>query len=104
VLIADNTSLLYEMLYLGRKVVALNAPWYRRDVEHGLRFWEHAPPGQVDNAAELVEQIDADFPDRLGQIVERELAISGHVYGTAVSDGLDGLRAATWLTTHLGGM
>lgn len=57
VIVADNTSVLYEACAVGNQTVVLNAPWYRRNIEHGLRFWSHPPGPQIDNPGQLVETI-----------------------------------------------
>lgn len=95
VLIADNTSLMYEMGYLWRNVVALNAPWYRRDVEHGLRFWSCLPSTVCDGPSSLL-QVIAD-----GGLERATFDAAGQAYGGGVSDGGDGVRAATWVTARV---
>lgn len=74
VYVCDNSSSLYEFAATGRPVVVLDiptnrtGPGYRRDVHHGLRFWEAADVGvRIDDPADLAAAVRtalADAPER----------------------------------------
>jgi hypothetical protein len=57
VYVVDNSSTMMEFAAAGRPVVALNAPWYRKHVNHGLRFWDYIPGPQVDEGRFLAPTI-----------------------------------------------
>lgn len=80
--VCDNSSTIYEAAALDIPVVLMNAPWYRRDVHHGLRFWEELPGPMVNNASEIpraLEQAAEWYPDRQ-DTTER---IYGQIEGSA---------------------
>jgi len=77
VYVTDNSSTLYEFAATGRPVVVLNAPWFRRDVEHGLRFWQASGVGvNVDQPERLPAGIDAALADDESTRCNREAALS----------------------------
>lgn len=59
----DNSSSLFEFAATGRPVIVLNVPQYRRNVEHGLRFWAAATVG-----------VNVDVPQRLLSAVAEAIA------------------------------
>lgn len=62
----DCSSTLYEFLVTGKPVVILNAPEFRRDVRHGIRFWEYTDIGpQVNDPWLLLPALRrlVNFPD-----------------------------------------
>lgn len=98
VLVADNTSAMYEAAACGLGVVALNAPWYRRDVEHGLRFWSHVPGRMADDAIEVVPLVNAT-----NDAIDRQLRADATAHAYAYLDGRASERAATAIMEAISG-
>lgn len=76
VYVCDNSSTLFEFAATGRPVVVLNSRWYRKHVNHGLRFWDAAAVGlQVDRPAQLVDTVRRALEDPPEQQTAREAAL-----------------------------
>ena len=64
VYICDNSSTIFEFASIGKPVILLNPPHYRKHQHHGLRFWSHADIGdQVHNVQELLVAIKRSLVD-----------------------------------------
>lgn len=75
--ICDNSSTIFEFAATGRPVVLLNAPWYRKHIHHGGRFWEWSTVGvQVDDPDRLAEAVSCSLVDPTGLREERARVIS----------------------------
>lgn len=86
VLVADNTSMQAEFMSLGRGVVFLNHPNYRKDVAHGGRFWiwPNRSGCQIDTGTAL-QSLDLDTVPKS----------TWHPY--AFADGRASQRVSSWL-------
>jgi hypothetical protein len=97
VYVCDNSSSLFEFAATSRPVVVLNANGYRRDVSHGLRFWDAASVGvNVDRPADLLAGIERALEMRPEDVAAREAALDV-VYG--VRSGSAQLAAAAIRST-----
>jgi hypothetical protein len=87
-IVVDNSSMGFEFAALGRAVVWLNAPSYRRFVNHGLRFWDAVDTGvQCDRPQ--------DLPERLEEALSRPPASEDLIHRVyTYTDGLSAQRAA----------
>jgi hypothetical protein len=99
VYVCDNSSTIYEAAAVGIPVVIMNSPRYRRDVEHGLRFWEAADVGpNADRAGELPARIAEALDPSPVQKAATERALD-LVY--TVRDGTSTARAIDAIQKHV---
>jgi hypothetical protein len=83
VYVCDNSSSMFEFAATGRPVVVLNEPvglqpnrGYRREVAHGLRFWDAAGVGpNVWAPAELLPAVERAMECRPEDVAAREAAL-----------------------------
>jgi len=81
VLVIDNSSIMYEAASLGMKVIVLESPEWRKNVNHGLRFWDLAdvgptvtPQGSLVNA--LNETQEQKWEDKRAEIAAQVYSIA----------------------------
>jgi hypothetical protein len=76
VYVNDASSTLFEFAATGRPVVVMNPDHYRRNVIHGLRFWEAATVGvQATPKTGLIDPVAEALRDKAAQRAAREKAL-----------------------------
>jgi hypothetical protein len=99
VYVCDNSSTIFEASAVGIPVVLMNSPRYRREVEHGVRFWEAADIGpNANRAAELPRRIAEALNPSPEQQAATERAVN-LIY--SVRDGSSTIRAVEAIQTHV---
>lgn len=91
VYVCDNSSTLFEFASLGRPVVCINGSRYRRDIHHGLRFWDAVPGLQAETAHPIGPVIEWALLDPPEVRADRAHAV-GRAY--VACDGRAAERAA----------
>lgn len=75
--VVDNSSTIYEFAITTKPVIILNNPFYRRDVNHGLRFWELSDIGlHCNSLRDLRDNIDFIIDnggDKMSNVRKREI-------------------------------
>lgn len=100
----DNSSTGPEAVSCGLGLVWMNAPWYRREVHHGQRFWNwerEARVPSVDGPEDLVPALLRAL-ERRDEDVEAWEALAGTVY--AHRDGKTAQRAAEAIREAVGAL
>lgn len=95
----DVSSTMYEAAAAGLQVVALNQPGYRRNINHGLRFWELVPGLQCDHPGDLGDTLAQAITAPPEAEWARRRAVA-HVYPRLGPDGSQ--RAADALVEWAG--
>lgn len=102
VYVCDNSSTMFEFASTGRPVVVLNDRIYRRDVEHGLRFWEASALGphvrwQDESLEPAITRALSDSPEA------REARRAAVALAYARVDGRATDRAVAAILEHVAG-
>lgn len=99
VYVNDASSTLFEFASTGRPVVVMNTSFYRRNVNHGLRFWEAASVGvQVGPKDDMLAAVRRALADPPAQQAARERALDlVYAYRTGAAE-----RAAAVLVDWAG--
>lgn len=87
-LVADNTTMIYEAAALDLPVIVMNPSMYRKGTHHGLRFWDMIPGPQANSPDEIPELVANElmYPDNWA--AERK-QITDQVYGRNPFNQLD---------------
>lgn len=99
VYVCDNSSTIFEFASIGKPVVLLNPPMYRKNVRHGLRFWTYAGIGpNAHNSREMLEGIRMAMHETREDRINRKQMIDEIYYFT---DGNATERAAEAILSYI---
>lgn len=94
VLVADNTSALFEWAATDRPVTLLNSTRYRRGVRHGMRFWDASVMGlQVDEPDRLPDAVHMSLVDPPGVRLARREVVRGVYAGDGAAAAAEAIAA-----------
>ena len=97
----DSSSTLYEFSCTDRPVVILNAPWFRKNVNFGIRWWDYTDIGpQCDNPADLVNKIKESLADKTKYAPCRRKAVE-ELYPYLGQSAIRGAKAIMELVLHI---